>query len=120
SGRRNLANRMIPLLGDVNVAHAVGGDAFRIKKPRGTAHAVIGTHLERTAGERRHYSGRSDFSDGLILRIRHINDTVSPYRNARGEIETSSRPGAVVSPHQSGSPGKSGHCARGGNFANRV
>src|SRR5207248_5553136 len=86
--RRNLANGLIVLVGNVQVLRTVNGNSTGGRKSRGAAGAIGAPGDPGGASQRCHYPGRRDFADRSVGVIGDIDVAGAIRSNAKPVTET--------------------------------
>jgi hypothetical protein len=111
---------MVIGIGYVNVPGFIRRQAIWVVEARGAPGAIDASEGSSCAGKACHYSRRSNFTNGTIICVGHVNSGTAQ-RHAARIIETSHAPGAVgtaYTTHIVGlGPRQRGHCTGGSNFA---
>ena len=87
TGRSDLANRVIAVIGNVNVSRGVGRNSSRREEARGDATTIRRAGPRNRAGQRTHRTRGSDFANDVVTAIgdKHISSSVEG--NVVGSIE---------------------------------
>ncbi len=118
--RGDPSDGMVPGIREIQIAGAVHGHSLRLVKLRAAVGTVETSRDAEQSSQGTHDARRSDFADGRVGGVRHIDISSSIHRNSLRTVKPRGARQSITAAVVAGGTGQSGHQSCGGHFANRA